>query len=513
LLGKLLKGRSTKANRGNMQYRLKVIQAQQQARSEKEEEEEMKFRRMLKERLRNSMIEEQRITEFNRTKIMTEWRKIMRMAKTDELQREIEIYSQNYEREVDAKDAMLQMLDRDLEEAEEQYQTALRNHFIHVDRLLALQSRRLEGLEEEFKTDLAVLVEEFERERTEIVENHRLEKKELLDIIMAVEEEEKKKEEKAKSTYESYREETKNKNSEDLVLMQTQLGLKTEAVDREFELHYTNYDQSTKETTQHYNTQFEKNKKLSKDLEAKHRKLEHLNEQIALTKYKTRQIQKEMNAKNEALKREKDNVLRHYTELKKKMLQFRDSEVKRLTELISNSRACEASLREQVEMGENILKLAELCRKLETEKEKVLPFYAVDPEAAATEQQLLEQEKAYLEDFQNTHASEVLRFLNAEEVFDEYAALENFYKRLNKVMLDKLAIEKQKKQLEKENLFFKNLLKQYLDGVSVNEDVMSAPNPLLVVNHKINLSRQPVERTEPLPVVEAAFVMQTRLRQ
>ena len=40
---------------------------------------------------------------------------------------------------------------------------------------------------------------------------------------------------------------------------------------------------------------------------------------------------------------------------------------------------------------------------------------------------------------------------------------------------------------------FKSLLKQYLDGISVNDDVMSSNNPLLVVNHRINLSQMPVE--------------------
>ena len=34
---------------------------------------------------------------------------------------------------------------------------------------------------------------------------------------------------------------------------------------------------------------------------------------------------------------------------------------------------------------------------------------------------------------------------------------------------------------------FKSLLKQYLDGISVNDDVMNSNNPL-VVNHKINLA-------------------------
>lgn len=35
-------------------------------------------------------------------------------------------------------------------------------------------------------------------------------------------------------------------------------------------------------------------------------------------------------------------------------------------------------LKEYQRLGEKILKTAELCRKLETEKEKVLPFYQSD---------------------------------------------------------------------------------------------------------------------------------------
>ena len=38
--------------------------------------------------------------------------------------------------------------------------------------------------------------------------------------------------------------------------------------------------------------------------------------------------------------------------------------------------------------------------------------------------------------------------------------------------------------LEKENMFFKSLLKQYLDGVSVNDDVLNSNNPLLVVHDR-----------------------------
>lgn len=67
-------------------------------------------------------------------------------------------------------------------------------------------------------------------------------------------------------------------------------------------------------------------------------------------------------------------------------------------------------------------------------------------------------------------------------------------------------------------MFFKSLLKQYLDGVSVNDDVMNANNPLLVVNNKVNLNRPPVERMDGQgaphkTVVEANSVVNNRAMQ
>ena len=44
----------------------------------------------------------------------------------------VEIIAQNHERDVDRKDAILQMLDRDIDEAEEQHQVAVRTHLLNV---------------------------------------------------------------------------------------------------------------------------------------------------------------------------------------------------------------------------------------------------------------------------------------------------------------------------------------------------------------------------------------------
>lgn len=92
-------------------------------------------------------------------------------------------------------------------------------------------------------------------------------------------------------------------------------------------------------------------------------------------KLKIFQHKKECSARNLALTKEKDNIQKNYRDLKEKMKKFREEESKRLTELVNNSRNAVLKLKEQASLGDKLLKTAELCRRLETEKEKVLPFY------------------------------------------------------------------------------------------------------------------------------------------
>lgn len=64
--------------------------------------------------------------------------------------------------------------------------------------------------------------------------------------------------------------------------------------------------------------------------------------------------------------------------------------------------------------------------------------------------------------------------------------LENFFKKFNKVQLDKVALENEKKRLIEENQNLQTILKEYLNGISVNNEVLSKPNTLMMVNGKIS---------------------------
>ena len=192
------------------------------------------------------------MAHFNRMKILTHWRKIMRVAKTEQLKKEMQIYQQNHDREVDAKDAILQMIDRDLDEAEEQHQMALRNHLIHVDELIALQHSRLRGLHEEFERDLSIIKAEFDREKMEIENSNNMERQELRDMIETIDEEENSKLKKMKDDFESLREETKNKNVEELESMKHDLIKKIDDLDKEFTVSFNKYSQGTERRAEEY---------------------------------------------------------------------------------------------------------------------------------------------------------------------------------------------------------------------------------------------------------------------
>lgn len=232
------------------------------------------------------------------------------------------------------------------------------------------------------------------------------------------------------------------------------------------------------------------------------RKLQRIQDQIAQVKARMTSSARENEERNRALKAEKEEILGHFQQLKGQMNRFREAERSRLTQLTLFSNAAIKELQRKVSKAERILKLCEMCRKLETEEEKVLPFYT----SALSEEEEQEVAAAVAEP-----AAQPLA-----EVMSEYTSLENFWKRYNKVFLDKLALEKEKKTLLEENQKLRILLKQYLDGISVNDEVLQQTNPLLVVNQRTN-ALLPVPVSDPRVkrpahcIVEAVHVVKHTL--
>jgi len=253
------------------------------------------------------MEDEAKISRVNSLKIVNQWRKIMRIAKAEALKKDIEILSQNHERDVDRKDAILQMLDRDLEEAEDQYQMALRTHLVNLDTLIKLHDSRLYALERNFHQELRTLQADFNKEKAIIVGKFKQEKKELAAVIEAIELEEEGRNNdvrdhishnttmsfplthsfpslffllQTKHQFEQLREEIRNKNLEEINMLRISLDAQIEDLEQLFETAHLNYLQQTAQRTHDFKELTHKDQILDVDINQKKKKIDNLQVQF-----------------------------------------------------------------------------------------------------------------------------------------------------------------------------------------------------------------------------------------
>nr|CCA26628.1 conserved hypothetical protein [Albugo laibachii Nc14] len=443
--------------------------------------------------------QEEKISRLNMSKIQSQWRAVMRSLKVENLRKEVEIRSQQHERDLDRKDAAIQMLNRDLEEAEEQFQASLRSHLCHVDRLIALQDKRMTALERDFQRDLQYLSQGYALEKQNLINQHSIEKQELNRLMRAVEAQEREREAEARQEHEQLREEIRNKNSEEFNVLRIMLDSSIEELEQHFEAAHLTYLQNTDQRTQDFKYLKTKDQDLSRDIELKIRKIERIQSSIAAWRTKIAQLSKENGERNRGVEKERKVVAVHFQKLKAKMNTLRDRNRKQLAELSGKAHTTIATLDQQLELMERILSLGELVRKCETDSERITPFVDIDSEdyeeeadaatssiRCATSEPILCGEDKIETRFQENRA--LVSHLNGQPV-TEWNYLDNFWKRFNKVVLDELVLKRAKERLEMENKELQVVLKHYTDGTLVNSDVMNRANSLLIIKGNLNLFR------------------------
>jgi hypothetical protein len=396
----------------------------------------------------------------------------MRIAKIDELRKDITLYLQNFNRELDNKDAILQMLDADIEEAEEHYSIALNNHFIHLQQLINLQDNRIKGLFKEFDKDVNELEMEFKAEFSQIKESYEEEENEINKMLLFINNEKNLKEAKQRDNFRQMKENLLSMIKEKNTKIQEKIQKMADNEVNIFNSELNDIKAKAKEKNQLDKNYTDELNSLDRQIAALKKKVDKLTETYKHMKTKIKQNVEDWDLKNKSLKDEKEKIMESYKKLKDKMMSFRNDQRDKLKKLVKNSYDCKSKLNGYIDLCEKILRLAEICRRLETEREKILPYFK-NTEVVQSEVVLPQFDKIFGVD---------------ENIYDEIESLRNFWKRYNKVLLDSIAVKRQKEEIEKQNELLKNLLQQCYDGLTVNNVVMnSKENPLLIIDNQNNL--------------------------
>ena len=312
--------------------------------------------------------EEIRYSKLNKLKLLADWRVVMRIAKIDELRKLIEIYVKNFERDLDNKDAILQMLDRDIEEAEEHYSIALSNHFIHLKQLTYLQDSRIKGIFKEFDRDVSELENEFDTETRQIKRNFEDEQVEINNMLKLIKNEYAEKISVLTMEFKRIREGLLSQISDKYTKLQEKIKKMAQNEVNKFSNEINDIKAKSKEKQNIDRNNIKALNKFEREIAIKKKTVDKLNEELKQCKIKIKQNNDDWEIKNSMLRKEKEKMMDSYKILKMKLIIFRNNQREKLKKLVKNSWDCILKLKEYIKLSEKIIKLAEICRRLETER-------------------------------------------------------------------------------------------------------------------------------------------------
>ncbi|CAF3335801.1 unnamed protein product [Rotaria socialis] len=426
--------------------------------------------------LREKLTREEKFTQNNTFKLNTQWLMVMRAAKSKELKKEIEILSQTFGRIIDRKDTVIKASSKDIEEAEEQYNMSLRSFFEAIEKMITMHTSTIEKLLEQYEKDVEQIKYEFREERARIIRDHDISKTELQDIIYNMEKTFFDAENSAKDNFRDNMEELRNKYREDLQQYQLNVESRSTSLQNEMTSITNNYKERTRESKAQYQEYKMKDEKNSKEIRDATIYINKITEKINGVKSQIAALEANHQARMNKVAQEKESMKQYLLQLKSQLLDMQDELRRRLIKLATACDTVEKKLEKHVKTAEIILIFSEMCRKLEAEEEKILPFYS----STLSDEERAEVETAFYEPPFEELAKDMYTF----------DSLEMFWKRFSKVSLDKLTLEKERSILQSENMQLKMLLKQYLDGISVNDEIMSQTNPLMILSSRRVLESQ-----------------------
>lgn len=438
--------------------------------------------------LRNKYEEFKKYEQMNMTAVDVKWSAILVDEKNEEQRNSISKIRASYTKQLDRCDAIIHRLLQWIADGESQYQFALRAHKHNLETLTNLANKRLNNESERFSTALTTLTEEYDANRKAALAEYNRHLSEVRDITNAIEHEYEKKKAELDGKFRSEKESLTMKSSEAISALRTHINEETNVVTEANKDEHEMFKRKSEGKMQQFTQMYEKHKKRQREMKNNEEEIIKKAAEISHLRRKIKNNDRESRDSNERLRQEKDNLSLHFRELKEIMAQFRATEARKLAEISVSYEDCINQVQDKLKLAEKILKYAEMTRKLETEREQVIPFpksiVETDPEIMRQMQQFKLQLKGDA------------KYVGESDMFDK------FYRRYNKVLLEKLSLQREREALLQHNMQLKSMLRKHISGLGISHDLMDKPNTLFIVNQNTNAPMRKVAQNG-IPKIDA----------
>jgi len=379
------------------------------------------------------------------------WKAILSQEKIGALKNHGDALKYRYKQElIKRNDLVGKYLSELLFRGEDQRRTAVASHLQTIDDMIHIHVNQLSIMEKTFQDKVSDIRLKFNTGQRESVQNHDLEKNALAQEIKYIELEAKQMAEKDVRDQQQELEEIRNKNLEDINSLRFILDPKIEDLDEQFDLAKNEYLQKTDSQSESLQKQLGRGGEMSREVLTLQQKIDKLC--LAVKKIKRIANRKAMQNKDrcDQLMRRKGEIISRYKSTKAKMEDLRMMQHGKLKELTKRASTRKQHLEDELCHGEKILKMARMISKLEHQH-----GLGVDKEDAP---------------------SKTCRSICTEGILERY----------NQVYLHYKQIQTEEAHVRKKNKKLKKNIERFMDGITVNDNVMMSNNPLFVVNGKMH---------------------------
>ena len=435
---------------------------------------------------------------ISREAVDSKWADIMRNEKLQQQKYQIEYLKVDYIKQLDRYDSVIHRLLQWIDDSEKQYQFALRAHKRNLELIQNLANKRLDTELDRFRTALNTEVTEYENNKKKMNDEFNSHLSEVRDIKNAIEHEYAHKRDDIELKFKTEKDSLSMKHQEAVSALRTHVSDEVKKVLERQQFESTQYKDRTYDKLQSFQQLYEKNKKNQATMKKNETLIIKLQSDIAHWRRKIKNNERESREVNDRLRQEKDNISFHFRDLKEIMAKFRAVEARKLADVSIAFEDAINSLTNKLSLAEKILKYAEMTRKLETEREQVMPF---PPSIVETDPEIQRQMAQFKLQIKGD-----AKYVGESDMFDK------FYRRYNKVLLEKLALQREKEKLLKTNQQLKHMMKNYMEGMAVNSAVMNKPNTLFIVNQNTNAPLRKYDQ-DTIPMIDAAFTLSANKMQ
>ncbi|KAL3762237.1 hypothetical protein ACHAW5_007186 [Stephanodiscus triporus] len=432
------------------------------------------------------------LSKTHRLQLQSHWRQVLVREKFQELHNEIPQLIQCHDENVARKEEVIDSLLKEIRCLQELYRDATIAKMNRIEGLVAIHNGQVMKLEGDFRDRVSSFQSQFRKDIDMINSQYGKEKDATRRCVQAQAEVDARQINALQQKYYHELEEIKNRNNDVINGMRFIMDSKLEELEEQFVRSHGEFAQNTDGTRIAYGQLNSKNDAIRKEISDKMRHANKLQREIQRFQLIAKQEEAQISERHHELLARKTRAIAKWNSMQERMTMFREEQQTKLLDLIRRANERKEALIHQCELAERVEKIALACQKLESSREK---FASLLREAACPMDKLLSSEDDGGESTAENDKNSDQRALIVGCMGRLGDTTHNFWNKYNMAKLDILILERDVRRLKIREEELRTKLNMYRDGITVNDDVMKDRNPLFVINGKMN-AMLPKKKTE-----------------